>query len=75
MPILNVKVSAKKSPELTRKIAELLLDLTSRILKKKREVTAIAIDYVDHDSWVVGNQPYVSLHFLGADHYANVAAS
>jgi quercetin dioxygenase-like cupin family protein len=23
-----------------------------------------------HDSWVVGNQPYVSLHFLGADHYA-----
>ena len=23
-----------------------------------------------HDSWVVGNDPYVSLHFLGADHYA-----
>jgi len=23
-----------------------------------------------HDSWVLGNQPYVSLHFLGADHYA-----
>jgi quercetin dioxygenase-like cupin family protein len=23
-----------------------------------------------HDSWVVGNAPYVSLHFLGADHYA-----
>jgi hypothetical protein len=22
-----------------------------------------------HDSWVVGNEPYVSLHFLGADHY------
>ena len=28
-----------------------------------------------HDSWVVGNQPYVSLHFLGADHYGHVAAS
>lgn len=25
---------------------------------------------VAHDSWVVGNQPYVSLHFLGADDYA-----
>jgi hypothetical protein len=25
---------------------------------------------VPHDSWVVGDQPYVSLHFLGADHYA-----
>ena len=23
-----------------------------------------------HDSWVLGNEPYVSLHFLGADHYA-----
>jgi quercetin dioxygenase-like cupin family protein len=25
---------------------------------------------VPHDSWVVGDEPYVSLHFLGADHYA-----
>lgn len=23
-----------------------------------------------HDSWVVGGEPYVSLHFLGAAHYA-----
>jgi hypothetical protein len=23
-----------------------------------------------HDSWVLGPDPYVSLHFLGADHYA-----
>jgi quercetin dioxygenase-like cupin family protein len=23
-----------------------------------------------HDSWVVGDEPYVSLHFMGADHYA-----
>lgn len=23
-----------------------------------------------HDSWVVGDEPYVSLHFLGAGHYA-----
>lgn len=25
---------------------------------------------VPHDSWVVGDEPYVSLHFLGADYYA-----
>jgi quercetin dioxygenase-like cupin family protein len=25
---------------------------------------------VPHDSWVVGNEPYVSLHFLGAEKYA-----
>lgn len=24
-----------------------------------------------HDSWVVGDEPYVSLHFLGADEYAS----
>jgi hypothetical protein len=23
-----------------------------------------------HDSWVVGDEPYVSMHFLGADRYA-----
>jgi len=23
-----------------------------------------------HDSWVLGDEPYVSLHFHGADHYA-----
>jgi 4-oxalocrotonate tautomerase len=56
MPILNVKVSAKKSPELTKQISELLLELTTRILKKKPEVTAIAIDFIDHDSWVVGGR-------------------
>lgn len=27
------------------------------------------IPSVPHDSWVVGDEPYVSLHFLGADHY------
>jgi hypothetical protein len=25
---------------------------------------------VPHDSWVVGSDPYVSLHFLGAERYA-----
>jgi len=24
-----------------------------------------------HDSWVVGEEPYVSLHFLGAENYAS----
>ena len=54
MPILNVKVSATKSPELVRDISGLLLELTTRILHKERRLTAIAIDFIDHDSWVVG---------------------
>jgi quercetin dioxygenase-like cupin family protein len=24
-----------------------------------------------HDSWVVGDEPYISIHFLGADDYAS----
>jgi hypothetical protein len=24
-----------------------------------------------HDSWLVGDEPYVALHFLGADQYAS----
>lgn len=56
MPILNVKVSGKKSIETTKRINELLLDLTHRILGKKKEVTAIAIDYVELDQWFVGGR-------------------
>jgi hypothetical protein len=31
--------------------------------------TLFHIPCASHDSWVVGGEPYVSLHFLGADHY------
>lgn len=54
MPILNVKISARPSQETTRAVADLLLDLTSRILGKDPKVTAIAIDYVDPEHWIVG---------------------
>ena len=36
------------------------------------ELTAGSIFYIPplpHDSWVVGDEPYVSLHFLGATQY------
>jgi 4-oxalocrotonate tautomerase len=62
MPILTVKVSARKSAELTRAISGILSELTTRILKKKPEVTSIAIDYVDPDDWIVGGK---SLSELG----------
>jgi 4-oxalocrotonate tautomerase len=62
MPILTVKVSARKSAELTRAISGILFELTARILKKKPEVTSIAIDYVDPDDWIVGGK---SLSELG----------
>ena len=54
MPILNVKISAVKTPEMTGKIAAILLELTTRILRKDPKVTAIAIDYIDPADWIVG---------------------
>ena len=56
MPILNVKVSAKKSTQLSAQIANILLDLTSRVLGKKPEVTSIAISYIDPDDWFVAGK-------------------
>lgn len=34
------------------------------------EGTVFHIPSEPHDSWVVGDEPYVSLHLLGASHYA-----
>ena len=31
--------------------------------------TVFYIPPQSHDSWVIGDEPYVSLHLLGADHY------
>ena len=56
MPILNVKISAAPSRELVAAVSETLLDLTARILHKKRELTAIAIDFVPPEHWVVGGK-------------------
>lgn len=60
MPILNVKVSQPASPELTLAISETLLELTTRILRKKRNLTAIAIDYVAPENWIVGGSSLAS---------------
>lgn len=38
----------------------------------EHELTPGDLFYVrpGHDSWVIGEEPYVSLHLLGADRYA-----
>jgi 4-oxalocrotonate tautomerase len=56
MPIINVKVGAAKAPETSQKIARMLLEKTTRILHKRADLTAITIDYVDPEHWIVGGQ-------------------
>ncbi|MEO8524865.1 MAG: tautomerase family protein [Caldimonas sp.] len=67
MPILNVKLCTTPSPETTSRVAATLTDLTVEILKKKRELTAVAISYVAPTEWFVagapvGDQPFSTFH-------------
>lgn len=56
MPILNVKVSAAASSELSARINTGLVALTQRILRKNPELTAVAIDFVAPEHWYVGGK-------------------
>ncbi|CAN5690410.1 4-oxalocrotonate tautomerase family protein [soil metagenome] len=56
MPILNVKVSGTRSPDMTRRISEILMELTAGILHKDPRVTSIAIEYVDPQDWIVAGK-------------------
>ncbi len=46
MPYLNVKLRTTPSQEITDKIAVVVADLTTEILEKKRELTAVSVEYV-----------------------------
>jgi 4-oxalocrotonate tautomerase len=54
MPILNVMLGATPSPETAARVASTLVDLTARILRKKPEVTSVAVQFVDPNLWFVG---------------------
>jgi mannose-6-phosphate isomerase-like protein (cupin superfamily) len=45
-----------------------LMDDGTEVVMKPGDLFAIP---PGHDSWVVGDEPYVSLHFLGAEDYAS----
>lgn len=54
MPIINVKISAERSAELSQRISDMLLDLTARILGKNPKITAVTVSYVHPEDWIVG---------------------
>lgn len=60
MPIINVLVSAQPSEELSAAVADLLLERTTRILRKKRELTAVTVSFVDPRHWIVGGASLAS---------------
>jgi 4-oxalocrotonate tautomerase len=56
MPILNVKVGAPRSDELTRQIAGTLAEATKRVLGKNPELMAITVSYVDPRDWIIAGR-------------------
>ena len=54
MPYLKLKLSAPESVETTEKIAVVLTELTADILKKKRELTAVEIEFISPQRWFIG---------------------
>ncbi len=56
MPILNLKVSAEPSAELSEALASGLVDITARVLRKNPQITAVAIDYTPPEHWLVGGK-------------------
>jgi 4-oxalocrotonate tautomerase len=56
MPLLNIKISAPASQATTQQVASLLTDLTHQHLKKRRELTAIQVEYVPAHEWFIGGE-------------------
>ncbi|WP_455284037.1 tautomerase family protein [Cupriavidus necator] len=57
MPHIVLHLSGQPDAALTRRSASAIADLTQRLLGKKREVIAITVHYVPHDSWIIGDVP------------------
>lgn len=60
MPILTVLLSGPAQAQTTQQVAEMLANCTSQILRKKPELTSIAIRYIEPEHWIVGGQSLAS---------------
>lgn len=54
MPYVCVKVSGSKSEEKVANIARLVTDHTAEILLKKRELTAVSVEFIEPSQWFIG---------------------
>ena len=54
MPYLNVKLSFESKPGLSPTIARGLTDIAAEVLGKKRELTAVVVEYLAARDWFIG---------------------
>lgn len=53
MPILNIKICGNPSSEQSAHVAAAVTDLTVEVLKKKRELTAVAVEFIPASQWFI----------------------
>jgi 4-oxalocrotonate tautomerase len=56
MPMLTVLLAAAPSDDLAAQVAADLLDLTTRHLGKRADLTAIAVQFVEPAHWFIGGE-------------------
>lgn len=56
MPYINIKLNAPKSEELKKSIVETVLENSEKVLKRKREVTSILVEFVPFENWFINDQ-------------------
>jgi 4-oxalocrotonate tautomerase len=54
MPYLHITLSTPASTNTAHQVAKLLTDLTASILRKKRELTAVRVEFADPQFWTIG---------------------
>lgn len=64
MPYLHISIAAAESASISEKVAALLTDLTATTLGKKRELTAVSVEFVAPKSWFIGGAPVAQATFF-----------
>lgn len=63
MPILNIKINAPPAPNMTQRTAMLLTELTHTILKKRREVTVVQVEFIPSEQWFVAGEMLIGVSY------------
>ena len=53
MPYINIKLNAPKDEKLKQEIVEMVLQNSQNILKRKKEVTSILVEFVPFEDWFI----------------------
>ncbi len=56
MPMISVQLGAEPNADLSRSAARIVTDLTTRVLRKDPNVTAVAVQYVAPTDWFIAGK-------------------